>query len=130
LFPKAAAARFGRSLSGALDVHRDVLRYIMVDGMPDPAQITGFFDEAVRQTSSPGQNGRRLALAGAIAPVLWAEGLFEAATEVQRLTDEFVHERTASVFCTYPVKSLYKTHHHQTIARLCALHTSVVPETN
>jgi CheY-like chemotaxis protein len=114
----------------ALDVHRDVLPYIMVDGMPDPAQITGLFDDAVRQTSSPGQNGRRLALAGAIAPVLWAQGLPEAALEVERLTDEFVHARSASVFCTYPVESLYKAYHHQTIARLCALHTSVVPETN
>jgi CheY-like chemotaxis protein len=114
----------------ALDVHRDVLPYIMVGGMPDAAQITGLFDDTFRQTSSPSQNNRRLALAGEIAPVLWAEGLPDAALEVERLTDEFVHARSASVFCTYPVQSLCKTHHHQTMARLCALHTSVVPETN
>jgi CheY-like chemotaxis protein len=114
----------------ALDVHRDVLPYIMVGGMPNAAQMIGVFDGAVRQASSPNQNSRRFALAGEIAPVLWAEGLPEAALEAERLTDEFVHARSASVFCTYPVEFLYKTHHHQTMARLCALHTSVVPEMN
>ena len=114
----------------ALDVHRDVLPYIMVGGMPDAAQVRGLLDDAAMQTSAPSQNDRRLALAGEIGPALWAEGLPEAALEVERLTDEFVHARSASVFCTYPVEWLYKTHHHQTMARLCALHTCVVPETN
>lgn len=110
-----------------LDVHRDVLPYIMVGGMPDPAQMIRLFDDVVRHTS-PGHIDRRLAMAGEIAPALWAEGLPEAAIEVERLTDEFVHARSASVYCTYPAEWLYKTHHHQTMARLCALHTSVVPE--
>lgn len=114
----------------ALDVHRDVLPDIMVGGMPDAARMIGLFDDAVRQTSSSGQDGRRLALAGEIAPVLWAEGLPEAALEVERVADEFAHARSASVFCTYPVESLYETRHHQTMARLCALHTNVVPEMN
>jgi CheY-like chemotaxis protein len=112
----------------ALDVHREVLPNIMVGGMPDAVHLTSLFNHAVMRTSSAGQNDLRLALAGEIAPVLWAEGMPEAALEVERLTDEFVHARFASVLCTYPVEWLYKTRHHQTLARLCALHTSVVPE--
>jgi MEDS: MEthanogen/methylotroph, DcmR Sensory domain len=112
----------------ALDVYRDVLPNIMVGGMPDAAHLARLFDDAAMAASSPGRTDRRLALAGEIAPVLCAEGLPEAALEVERLTDEFVHARSASVFCTYPEEWLYKTRHHQTMVRVCGLHTTVVPE--
>ena len=126
-FGLRAAIEQGRFI--ALDVHRDVLPYIMASGMPDAAKMITLFEDAAVQASSPGESDRRLALAGEIAPVLWAEGLPEAALEVERLTDEFAHARSASAFCTYPLEWLYKTDHHQTMARLCALHTTVVAET-
>src|ERR1700677_4628712 len=108
----------------ALDVHRDVLPYIIVGGRADVGRMTTLFDDAAKRTPSPGQNDRRLALAGEIAPGLWAEGLLEAALEVERLTDGFVHARSASVFCTYPAEWLYNTSHHRAMESLCKFHTS------
>jgi CheY-like chemotaxis protein len=111
-----------------LDVHRDVLPRILNGSKPDPAEMTALFNEVGKRipASIP---SNLIAVAGEISPVLWAKGLLEAAFEVERLSDEFICARSASLFCTYPAECLHKVRHHEMIARSCRLHTTV-PEPN
>jgi CheY-like chemotaxis protein len=110
-----------------LDVDRDVLPRIMAGGRPDPAEMTGMFEGAAKRISLLAPDNY-FAVAGEIAPVLWARGLPEAALEVECLSDEFARAKSASLFCTYPTECLYDMHQHQGMANLCGLHDSLVPE--
>ena len=109
-----------------LDVDR-VLSSVMVAGWPDESRLGQTFESLANEAST--RNGhRQIAMAGEIAPLLWAAGKPEAAIGIEHLANNWIRAQSScSILCSYPVGCFHRKHDRELLVRTCAEHTAVVP---
>jgi PAS domain S-box-containing protein len=100
----------------------------MVDGTPDPAlfaEAAGSLIDRLASTES-GQT-RRVAVFGEMVALLWTDGKFEAAIQLEQLWNELARTHSFQLHCAYPLSQFSKQEDAEKIQEICAEHSHVIP---
>jgi signal transduction histidine kinase len=121
----ASAARGGRYV--ALDA-AETLGKFLVDGWPDEAlfieTIGGLLTRAKLKS---GGDERRIAVFGEMVSLLWSEGKLDAALRLEQLWTNLSRTHVFSLRCGYPIQGFDRHEHSELFAKICAEHSSVIP---
>ncbi len=120
-----SATRQGRYL--ALDAV-ETLSQFMVDGWPDRARFCSVFGPVIEQLAVNSQGRERPVVAfGEMVAVLCAGGRAEAAFRVEQLWNELAQTHLLRLHCAYPIRSFSQEPDAETIGKICAEHSHVIP---
>ena len=119
----AAAIEQGRYIS--LDV-ADTLSTFMVSDLPDPVRFLKVAGDLVMEVAKAA-NGEppRVAACGECAPILWEQGMADAAVQVEHLWDEIARTHEVDILCGYVLNSFQREQESPIYERICAEHSAV-----
>jgi DNA-binding NarL/FixJ family response regulator len=119
----ATAIEQGRYLS--LDV-AETLSTFMVNDLPDPVRFQKVAGNLVAAAAKAAKGQPpRIAACGECAPTLWAQGMAEAAVQVEHLWDEIAKTCDIDILCGYVLESIQREEESHVYHRICAEHSSV-----
>lgn len=114
-------------------------RYISLDAAETLAKITpGGWPDAIRfaevvggviariAAATPGET-RPVAAFGEMVALLWAEGNAEGAIRLEQLWNELAKTYSFSLRCAYPMSSFCREEHGESLLKICAEHSAVIP---
>ena len=101
------------------------LSRFMVGGRPDAQLFSSTLGELLEQHSAATTRG--VAAFGEMVAILWAEGKYEAAIQLEQLWTEFTTEHAVQLLCAYPLSYFSRADDQELFARVCAHHSSVIP---
>ncbi|HTX16019.1 MAG TPA: MEDS domain-containing protein, partial [Candidatus Baltobacteraceae bacterium] len=105
------------------------LSQIMANGKPDPARfvdlIGGLMDRA--KAAAEGEQSKTV-IFGELVALLWAEGKHDAAMELEQLWNDLAKTRKFFLRCAYPMAGFSRPEYTEPFLKLCAAHSSVIPE--
>jgi PAS domain S-box-containing protein len=106
----------------------EMLTKFMVDGTPDALLFAEVMGNLIAQLAST-ESGRtrRVAVFGEMVALLWAEGQFEAAIQLEQLWNELARTHSFQLHCAYPLAQFSKEKDGKKILEICAEHSHVVP---
>jgi PAS domain S-box-containing protein len=108
-----------------------ILPQLMTNGMPDALRFTeligGFVERA--NAAAKGQPACTVVF-GEMVALLWAEGKYEAAMRLEELWNGLAKTHSFFLRCAYPMAGFSKNEHTEPFLKICAAHSSVVPEEN
>jgi hypothetical protein len=108
-----------------LDV-ADVLATFMVNDFPDPIQFWRTTSALLAAAKDAARGKRpRVAACGECAPVLWQEGMADAAVRLEGLWDELAMKDDLDILCGYPGESFRCEQGPTTFQRILAEHSAV-----
>jgi PAS domain S-box-containing protein len=125
----------GLDLTRAMDEGRflaldaaETLTKFMLDGKPDPALFAEGAGNLIARLASPERGEtRRVAVFGEMVALLWADGKFEAAIQLEQLWNELGRTHSFQLHCAYPLNQFSKGEDGKEILKICAEHSHVVP---
>ena len=125
----------GLNLTLAMDEGRflafdaaETLAKFMLDGKPDPARFAEVVGNLVsRLASTESGETRRVAVFGEMVALLWADGQFEAAIQLEQLWNQLGRTHSFQLHCAYPLNQFSKEEDGKKILEICAEHSHVVP---
>jgi signal transduction histidine kinase len=106
----------------------DTLAKFMVGDWPDAdrfAEVVGTVMAAV--TDATEGEPRRVVAFGEMVALLWAEGKPEAAIRLEELWNDLSRTYSFSLRCAYPMSSFSREEHGDSLLRICAEHSAVIP---
>jgi PAS domain S-box-containing protein len=107
----------------------EVLSQFMVDGRPDPARFAEIIGGVIaRAAAASHDENRRVVAFGEMVALLWAEGRAEAAIELEKLWNDLAKSYSFSLRCAYPMQGFCREEHAESLLRICAEHSGVVPD--
>jgi DNA-binding NarL/FixJ family response regulator len=113
----------GRYIS--LDAAETLATY-MVNGMPDPIRFSNITGDLILNAANAAKGEpRRVAACGECAPLLWEQGMAEAAIRLEHLWNEIAKSYNVDVFCGYPLGNFQAESSSSIFAKICAAHTAV-----
>src|SRR5262245_23321893 len=101
----------------------DVLQDLHLNGVSSE-RLTAVFDAAL---ASAGAGGRKVRVFGEVVNLLWAEGNFQGAVQLEQLWSDLQKVRPCLVCCAYPMNGLGKQSLVTPLAEVCAAHSVVIP---
>ena len=101
------------------------LSRFMREGQPDPQLFTSMLGELLGPHSAAAAQG--VAAFGEMVALLWAEGKYEAAIQLEQLWTEFTNKHAVQLLCAYPLSYFSRADDGDLFAQVCAHHTSVIP---
>jgi len=101
------------------------LSRFMVGGRPDARLFSSTLGELLEPHSAAATRG--VAAFGEMVAILWAEGKYEAAIQLEQLWTEFNTEHAVQLLCAYPLSYFSRADDQELFARVCAHHSSVIP---
>lgn len=117
-FDANAAAARGQYI--ALDA-ADTLARFMVDGWPDQAR----FAETIQQTLARArQHHHKVRAFGEMVALLWADGLHDAAIQLEHYWAALCRDERFSLFCAYP-KAGFAGGSDIAVQQVCSAHTKL-----
>ena len=116
----AAARDDGRYV--ALDAS-EAVRELTADGRIDGAAFDRVIGGLIRRSGSAGRPVRAY---GEIVALLWADGLVNAAIQLEEMWTELGRAHSFSLFCGYPAGSVTGEGQLDAFAAVCRLHSEVV----
>ena len=119
----AAASAGGRYL--AFDAEETLSKFL-VNREPDPRLFTELVGGLLATASRASHD--RVVVFGEMVALLWSQGEYEAAIRLEELWNELATTHSFSLHCAYPVKSFDQHEHTELFSRVCAQHSSVIPE--
>ncbi len=120
----AYAMATGRFVS--LDAY-ELLGRFMVGGQPDEELfIANIEPELMRVRASLRRQSTSVVAFGEMVTILWREGRYEAAIEVEKLWDELVQRHEISLRCAYPMGLFSDQAQYALFRRVCAHHNQIV----
>jgi PAS domain S-box-containing protein len=122
----SSATQQGRFAS--LDAQKTLSRFTIND-WPDPmqfAEVIGGLVDRVRVNCS-GQNPCVVAF-GEMVSLLWEQGKPDAAIALERLWNDLAKIRSFSLRCAYPMAGFARGEHSEPFLKICAEHSSVIPD--
>jgi PAS domain-containing protein len=106
----------------------ETLTKFMVDGTPDPALFAEAAGNLIaRLASTESGETRRVAVFGEMVALLWVDGKFEAAIQLEQLWNELARTHSFQLHCAYPLSQFSKQEDAERILEICAEHSHVVP---
>jgi PAS domain S-box-containing protein len=120
-----SAIQRGRYLS--LDAS-ETLTKLMRDGHPNAAAFTALVQGLIDQAHIAAENHPpRVVIFGEMVALLWAEGKVEAAMELEGLWNELAKSRSFRLHCAYPLQGFNRPEHAEHLAKICHMHSAVIP---
>jgi len=110
-----------------LDAEETLARF-MVDGQPDSARFAQALGPTIAQlvANARGESPSTF-IFGETAPLLWEQGNYAAALQIEQLGNELLASCSANILCAYPTRLFDGGTHPRSAAEICALHSSVIP---
>ncbi|MCU1247670.1 MAG: hypothetical protein JWQ49_699 [Edaphobacter sp.] len=111
----------------ALDA-AEALSAFMVQGLANAALFRSFMGY-ILSSIKPTAEGKlpRIVLFGEMVALLWADGNFDAALQLERLWNDLARSHSFQLYCAYPMKVFSQEGQNQAFLDLCAEHTRVIP---
>jgi len=104
----------------------ETLAAYMVNGMPDPTRFSKITGDLILNAAKAAKGERRrVAACGECAPLLWEQGMAEAAIRLEHLWNEIAKSYDVDVFCGYPLRSFQAESGSYIFAKISAAHTAV-----
>lgn len=107
----------------------DALATFMVDGWPDNTlftrEIGGLVDSVRARCERP-----RIAVFGEMVSVLWAQGMQEAAIELEKIWNDLGRTHAFSLRCAYRLNQFASGDQAEALQRVCGEHSHVIPPDN
>jgi signal transduction histidine kinase len=105
------------------------LATFLVDGEPDKRIFTEVMDRILLRAKRPVvRPDLRLSIFGEMVTLLWAEGKFEAAVRLEHLWNDLATRHEFSLTCAYPARFFDRPEHADAFLRVCAAHSSLIPD--
>jgi PAS domain S-box-containing protein len=106
----------------------ETLSKFMVDGLPDGARFSHVIGSVISQLRSAAQPPQqRVAAFGEMVALLWAEGKWDAAIQLEQLWNELAQTHSFHLHCAYPIHFFAQEKHGELLQMLCSQHSHVVP---
>jgi PAS domain S-box-containing protein len=122
LTPAIRAARY-LSLDAA-----ETLSKFMVDGRPDGKRFSRLVGEVITQLRTAAQaEPPRVVAFGEMVALLWAEGQWDAAIQLEQLWNELAKTHAFHLHCAYPMHFFSQEEDAALLQTLCSEHSHVVP---
>ncbi|MBV9282208.1 MAG: MEDS domain-containing protein [Chloroflexi bacterium] len=116
-----AAATSGQYV--ALDA-TDLLPAILRDGSPDPTRFHEILGDVVRRAA---EGRRQVRIYGELVALLWAEGNYGAAIQLEDLWNELHRTHSFTLLCGYPMQGFGGETLADLLRDVCAEHARVIP---
>jgi PAS domain S-box-containing protein len=112
----------------ALDAAETLAR-IMVNGQPDGVRFSEVIGSLIARASAVARDDRRrVVVFGEMVAMLWGEGKFEAAIQLEKLWNQLAKTHAFSLRCAYPMQGFCREEHADSLLQICAEHSGVVPD--
>jgi PAS domain S-box-containing protein len=109
----------------------DLLPQLMANGMPEAAKFAEIVGGLIERANVAAKGEpRRTVVFGEMVALLWADGKYEGAIRLEQLWNELAKTHAFFLRCAYPMAGFSKNEHTAPFLRICAEHSSVVPEEN
>jgi signal transduction histidine kinase len=120
-----AATQQGRYI--ALDA-AETLAKIMRDGVPAAEPFVRVIGGVIAQAhAAAGDRDARIAVFGEMVALLWAEGKFDAAIQLEQLWNHLAQTHLFSLRCAYPMNGFNRDEHTEPFLKVCEQHSAVIP---
>jgi len=107
----------------------ETLAKFMVNGLPDETLFRNIVGEAIATaTAAAKMDSPRVVAFGEMVAELWAAGNAEGAVQLEQLWNELAKTYVFSLHCAYPLHGFNRVEHAESLTRICAEHTAVIPE--
>lgn len=103
-----------------LDAAQTLSRF-MVDGWPDQALFTAVVDDLLGRAR---KHHHKVRAFGEMVALLWADGLCDAAVQLEHFWTDLCREHEFSLFCAYP-KSGFAGDADLAVQQVCAAHSKL-----
>ena len=103
-----------------------ILSTFMVNDMPDPVRFLKTTGDLILNAAQAAKGEHpRVAACGECAPLLWAQGMPEAAIRLEQLWNEIAKSYDVDIFCGYPLGSFQAGSGSYIFDKICAEHSAV-----
>ena len=96
----------------------------MADGSPLPRRFTEIVGGIIERAATGRQ---RVRIFGEMVALLWAEGNYDGAIQLEELWNDLQKTHPFLLFCAYPMNGLVGEAHVEPLTRVCAGHSRVIP---
>ncbi len=121
----SGTARQGRYVT--LDAS-DTLSLFTLEGWPEPARFADCLgDVLTRARVAAGNRQSPVAVFGEMVALLWAEGKFEAALQLEKLWNQLARTQLFHLRCAYSIGAFGGAEHETPFLKICAEHSRVLP---
>src|ERR1700730_5731007 len=105
----------------------DVLSKFMVNGLPDRVLFSDAIGQVIARAAAASlDESRRVVAFGEMVALLWAEGKWEAAIQLEKLWNELAKTYSFSLHCAYPMQGFSRQEMDDSLRKICAEHSGVV----
>lgn len=120
----AKAFAEGRYLS--LDAS-ETLSKILVKRTPDWDRFSEVVGGMITRATLASRSPERVTVFGEMVALLWAEGEYEAAIQLEQFWNRLRTKHRFSLRCSYPMDGFEKPEHTELFQRVCSEHSAVIP---
>jgi MEDS: MEthanogen/methylotroph, DcmR Sensory domain len=104
-----------------------VLSKFMVAGLPNRVLFSDAIGQVISRAASASlDENRRVVAFGEMVALLWAEGKYEAAIQLEKLWNELAKTYSFSLHCAYPMQGFSRQEMEDSLRKICAQHSGVV----
>jgi hypothetical protein len=100
----------------------------MGDDLPDEERFLQIVSEVLARLDGARPRGGGVRIFGEMVALLWERGNHPAAVRLETLWNELSARMPFTLLCAYPMAELVGSAQTEPFARMCALHTHVVPD--
>jgi len=105
------------------------LSKFMVNGLPEATRFQNVVGNVVAKATAAAQGDPpRVVAFGEMVAELWAAGNIEAAVRLEQLWNELAGKYTFSLRCAYPLSGFSRVDHAESLRKICAEHSAVIPD--
>ena len=107
----------------------ETLATFMGESRPDKCRFTEAMDRILLRANKRASKGDlRLTVFGEMVALLWAEGQIDAAIQLEELWNDLAERHDFSLTCAYPTRFFDRPEHAEPFLRVCAAHSTLVPD--
>ena len=97
---------------------------LSVDGILCRERFNQFFSSLLSQATD---GGKRVRVFGELVAVLWAQGKYSTALEVEELWNGLRSQTDFSLFCAYPMQAFAGKEMAEPLRQVCLTHSRIIP---
>jgi DNA-binding NarL/FixJ family response regulator len=102
------------------------LSALMVNDQPDPSKFLSVISNLIIPAAKAARALHpRVAICGELAPLLWAQGMAQAAIQLEELWNGIARTCDIDILCAYPSASFRGDEDSQVLRRICEEHSAV-----
>jgi signal transduction histidine kinase len=97
---------------------------LTVDGHLSPERFSQFFGSVLSQARDA---QRPIRIFGELVAVLWSQGKYSTAIQVEELWNDLQRQMSFTLFCAYPLKGFAGKDLAEPLSQVCLTHSRIVP---